>query len=86
MEMNSEKPGERVFGNVDDALAERIASRARENSRGSAEPAAAVAGRDDSGRHRRSGLTLILKVAIPVLLLIAALVVAAKTRRQSRGY
>jgi hypothetical protein len=85
MVINDGRAGERVFENVDEALAERIIARSRENSRGPAEPDAAVVTRDSVRyRRKRIGLALIVKVAIPVLLLIAALILGANCVRPRR--
>jgi len=84
--MNNETAGERVFGNVDEALADRIMSRARENSKGP-EPAFASkdsfddgdAGVVDTGkRRRRSGA--IVGILIPVALVLIAVWVLIRRR------
>jgi hypothetical protein len=67
--MNNEHAGERVFENVDEALAERIVSRAKENSREpeSGSGRAYNAGIDRNGKPRPVS---IMKIAIPVVLIL----------------
>jgi len=78
MAMNNETAGERVFDNVDDALAERIVSRARENSRESERPDVA-AGRIDTDKPRRRSVSII-KIALPAVLILIALWVLIRRR------
>jgi len=75
MAINNEQAGERVFGNVDEALAERIVSRAKENSKEPERSAYDTApGRVDTDRvntdkpKQRPGS--IIKMMIPVVLIL----------------
>lgn len=82
MAMNNETAGERVFGNVDEALAERIVSRALENSKEPESAYDAGAGRVDAGsidtdksrqRWSQAGYGSIVKILIPAALVLVAL-------------
>jgi hypothetical protein len=81
--MNDEIAGERVFGNVDDALAYRIISRSMENSR-EPEPTSSSydVGMDRVDKSKRP--TSIMKIVIPaVLVLIALLVYVVNSKSKS---
>jgi hypothetical protein len=75
---NSEKAGERVFGNVDEVLAERIISRSKENCREHEPEDVAVAGRFGGGK-RRTGL--IIKIALAATLLLIVVLGAYKIKK-----
>jgi len=81
--MNNEKTGDRVFTNIDQALAERIVARSKENSK---ETAPATGGNpvdsDIDGTARTNGITdfpMLPEGSLPVVkiaaLLLALLVV-----------
>ena len=76
MAINNETAGDRVFDNVDDALAERIVSRALENGR-EPERAGRVDAADKPRRHRSAS---IVKIAVPVALALIALWILARRR------
>jgi hypothetical protein len=75
MTVNNEQAGERVFGNVDEALADRIISRSMENSR---EP-----GRSgynmNTDRPKRRHISIV-KILIPAALVLIALWVYVKSK------
>jgi hypothetical protein len=73
MTMGSERAGERVFENVDEALAEKIISRSMENSK---EPED-VAFPDRA--PRRAGL--IIKIALAAILLLIVVLGAYKIKK-----
>jgi uncharacterized membrane protein YcjF (UPF0283 family) len=78
MEINNdqvERAGDRVFDNVDEALADRIISRSMENSR---EPERSVynINTDKPKRRQRS----IIKILIPAVLVLIALWVYVKSK------
>jgi hypothetical protein len=74
MTVNNEQAGERVFGNVDEALADRIISRSMENSR---EPGRS--GYYDTDKPKRRHISII-KILIPVILILVALCVYVKSK------
>jgi len=82
--MSSERAGDRVFTNIDRALAEKIVARSKENSK-TAAPAAAIEpeleyaqdGRDDRWRPARKPMPL-LKVGAAILALAALIIIIFK--------
>ena len=81
--MSDEIAGERVFGNVDDALADRIISRSMENSK-EPEPSVYDAGMDRVDKPKRP--MSIMKIVIPaVLVLIAVLVYVVNSNSKSNS-
>jgi len=81
--MNNEHAGERVFENVDEALAERIVSRAKENSK-EPEPGCAI----DIGinlnrinKPQRRPVS-IMKIVIPVALILIGIWVLIRRGRR----
>ncbi|GBU20220.1 hypothetical protein R80B4_00096 [Fibrobacteres bacterium R8-0-B4] len=86
MAINNEQAGERVFGNVDEALADRIISRSMENS---GEPGRSGycdigTGRVDTNRINaykpKQYQGLIIKTLIPAVLILIALWVYVKSK------
>jgi hypothetical protein len=71
--MSDEIAGERVFGNVDDALADRIISRSMENSKEPEHAGSYDVGMDRVDKPKRP--TSIMKILIPAALVLIALLV-----------
>jgi len=81
MTINNETAGDRVFDNVDDALAERIVSRALENGREPERAGGRIGtGRVDADKPRRRRSASIVKIAVPVALALIALWILARRR------
>jgi len=76
-EMNNERTGERVFENVDEALAERIVSRAKKNS---GEPER-VCDEGRRGKPLRRREVSIIKIAVPVVLILVVIWVCLKSKK-----
>jgi hypothetical protein len=87
--MNNEQIGEPVFGNVDEALADRIISRSMENSK-EPEPSAGLPVSRINKPQRRSLMSMsmsIMKIVIPaVLVLIALWVYVVNSKSNSIKY
>jgi len=83
MVMNNEVAGESVFGNVDEALAERIVSRAKKNSGEPEQPMSAV-DRVDTNRINvnkpKKRHVSIIKIAILAGLMLIVLCVFVKSK------
>jgi hypothetical protein len=86
--MNSERTGEQVFGNIDEALAEKIISRSRENS-GTAGvyPAANNIIKTDNvtryGREPAPVAKLLMPAALALLLLLLLVLGRGRTGRNT---
>jgi len=80
-EMNNERTGERVFGNVDEALAERIVSRAKKNS---GEPESVYDG-GRRGKPLRRREVSIIKIVIPAVLILVAFWICVKSKSLKSG-
>jgi len=78
MTINNEQAGERVFGNVDEALADRIISRSMENSR---EPERLSYNMNTDKPKRRH--ISIIKILIPAVLVLIAVCVYVKSKKES---
>ncbi len=76
---NNEKAGERVFENVDEALAERIVARARENGGGPGE--GSVYRLDEVDTEKRSSVSIV-KIVVPVVLILIAIWVCVRSNKK----
>jgi subtilase family serine protease len=77
--MSSEQAGDRVFANVDQALAEKIISRSKQNNK-SAEPVVDSAAYVDDIPRSHYGLMCIIKIAAAIVTLVVLAVLILRRR------